>query len=143
MYGSRATVVVIGAGMGGLAAAIRLARRAVDVTVIEAQAYPGGKMRTVDSAAGPVDAGPTVMTMRHVFDELFEDCGDSLDDHVTLHRETVLARHWWPDGSTLDLLADPDDSAAAIRACAGPRAERDFRASPPARPASTPRSTPR
>ncbi len=127
MTGTDEKVVVIGAGMGGLAAAIRLAAAGLAVTVVEAHGAPGGKMRTVDSAAGPVDAGPTVMTMRHVFDDLFAAAGTTLDAHVTLHRETVLARHWWPDGSTLDLHADPEDSAAAIRAWGGPRAESDFR----------------
>jgi 1-hydroxycarotenoid 3,4-desaturase len=127
MTGTDEKVVVIGAGMGGLAAAIRLAAAGLAVTVVEAHGAPGGKMRTVDSAAGPVDAGPTVMTMRGVFDDLFAAAGTTLDAHVTLHRETVLARHWWPDGSTLDLHADAEESAAAIRAWGGPRAESDFR----------------
>ncbi len=120
-------VIVIGAGMGGLAAAMRLAHAGCDVTVIEAQDAPGGKMRTVPSAAGPVDAGPTVMTMRHVFDALFDETGDSLDARVTLVREPLLARHWWRDGSTLDLFDDPEASGAAVRAFAGPRAEAQFR----------------
>jgi 1-hydroxycarotenoid 3,4-desaturase len=121
-------IVVIGAGMGGLAAAARLANAGCDVTLVEAQGYPGGKMRTVDSPAGPVDAGPTVMTMRHVFDALFEDCSARLDDHVTLHREALLARHFWPDGSQLDLYDDPDRSADAVRSFAGPKSEAQFRA---------------
>jgi 1-hydroxycarotenoid 3,4-desaturase len=127
MAGTDDRVVVIGAGMGGLASAIRLAAAGLSVTVVEAHGSPGGKMRTVASAAGPVDAGPTVMTMRHVFDDLFEAAGTTLDAHVTLRRETVLARHWWHDGSTLDLHADPEESAAAIRAWGGLRAEADFR----------------
>ncbi len=120
-------VVVIGAGLGGLSAAIRLAHAGLDVTVLEAQDAPGGKMRTVPSVAGPVDAGPTVMTMRGVFDALFADVGARLEDHVTLEPDHILARHWWPDGSTLDLLADAEDSADAVRAFAGPKAERQFR----------------
>ena len=88
---------------------------------------PGGKMRTRSSVAGPVDIGPTVMTMRHVFEELFADAGTRLEDHVTLHADTILARHWWPDGSSLDLHADPGLSATAIRDFAGPKAEREFR----------------
>ena len=118
----------MGAGMGGLATAIRLAHAGCAVTVVEAQGYPGGKMRTVDSPAGPIDAGPTVMTMRHVFDALFADVGEALDDHVTLQAEPLLARHWWTDGSTLDLHADAEASAAAIRDFAGNSAEAEFQA---------------
>jgi 1-hydroxycarotenoid 3,4-desaturase len=125
---TRQKVVVIGAGVGGLAAALRLAHAGCDVTVLERTAGPGGKMRALPSVAGPVDAGPTVMTMRWVFDALFTDVGETLEDHVTLHPEPVIARHWWPDGSSLDLFSDPEASAAAIRALAGPRAEAEFRA---------------
>ena len=67
-------VVVIGAGIGGLSAAVRLATAGVQVTVIEAQSTPGGKMRVQPSAAGVVDAGPTVLTLRAVFDDLFARC---------------------------------------------------------------------
>ncbi|MCA2978463.1 MAG: FAD-dependent oxidoreductase, partial [Myxococcaceae bacterium] len=63
-------VIVVGAGMGGLAAALDLVRRGVRVTVLEAAPGPGGKMRVVDG----MDAGPTVFTMRWAFDGLFEDC---------------------------------------------------------------------
>ncbi len=128
MAGTARKVVVIGAGVGGLAAALRLAHAGCAVTVLEAAATPGGKMRTLPSVAGPVDAGPTVMTMRPVFEALFADVGERLSDHVTLHPEPLLARHWWPDGSSLDLFTDREASAAAIRAFAGPRAEAEFRA---------------
>lgn len=122
-----ARIIIIGAGLGGLAAAIRLAAAGHAVTVIEAASAPGGKMRTLPSAAGPVDAGPTVLTLRTVFEDLFASAGADLADHVTLTPQHVLARHWWPDGSTLDLHADPEASADAIGAFAGARAVRDFR----------------
>ena len=122
-----AQIVVIGAGTGGLAAALRLAARGADVTVVEAANTPGGKMRTVPSPAGPVDAGPTVLTMRQVFDDLFAAAGARLDDHVTLRREPMLARHWWPDGSSLDLWDDPERNAEALRTFAGARAADQFR----------------
>jgi 1-hydroxycarotenoid 3,4-desaturase len=124
----RIRAVVIGAGIGGLATAVRLSAAGFDVTVLERQSHIGGKIRTLPSAAGPVDAGPTVLTLRHVFDELFAVAGARLEDHVTLYPQATLARHFWPDGSRLDLHAGPDRSAAAIRDFAGPKAERQFRA---------------
>ena len=113
--------VVIGAGMGGLASAIRLAAAGYAVTVLDRASAPGGKARALPSVAGPVDAGPTVLTLRHVFDDLFALNGESLDDHVTLVPQPVLARHWWPDGATLDLTPDRAANAEAIRALSGPR----------------------
>lgn len=120
-------VVVIGAGMGGLATAIRLAAQGCAVTLVEAQAAPGGKMRTLPSPAGPVDAGPTVLTLRAVFDDLFALAGERLEDHLTLLPQTTLARHWWPDGSRLDLTGDPDTDADAIAAFAGQTEAQAFR----------------
>jgi 1-hydroxycarotenoid 3,4-desaturase len=125
---ARERAVVIGAGVGGLAAAARLARAGLAVTLLDRHPWPGGKMRTLPSPAGPVDAGPTVVTMKPVFEALFADCGARIDDHVSLVPEPLLARHYWPDGATLDLFADPEASAAAVRGFGGARAEADFRA---------------
>lgn len=119
-------VIVIGAGIAGLATAARLAHAGKDVLVFEQQDAPGGKMRTIPSAAGPVDAGPTVLTMRPVFDELFADLGERLDDHVTLIRQRIIARHFWKDGSTLDLHDTHEANRHAIRAFAGPRQAERF-----------------
>ncbi len=121
-------IVIIGAGIGGLAAAARLAHAGHAVTVLEAMATPGGKMRQVPSVAGPVDAGPTVLTMRPVFEALFADLGERLTDHLTLDALPVLARHYWADGATLDLMADQDQSVANVAAAFGPRAAAEFRA---------------
>ena len=111
--------VVVGAGMGGLAAAIDLAAHGWQVQVFEAAATVGGKMRQVRAGAGLVDAGPTVLTMRHVFDDLFALAGTPLDRHVQLEPMHILARHHWRDGSELDLFTDPEASARAIAAFAG------------------------
>lgn len=120
-------VVVIGAGMGGMAAACRLAKAGLAVTLIEALASPGGKMRTLASVAGPVDAGPTVLTLRAVFDDLFALAGERLDDHLTLIPQPVLARHWWDDGATLDLVPDAETNARAIAVMAGEAEAAGFR----------------
>ncbi|MCL4119338.1 UNVERIFIED_CONTAM: hypothetical protein GTU68_030695 [Idotea baltica] len=98
----------------------------MNVKVFETQATLGGKMRCVPSAAGPVDAGPTVLTLRPVFDALFSDLGERLDDHVTLIRQRVLARHFWNDGSHLDLYDSEEENIAAIQAFTGTRSARQF-----------------
>ena len=121
-------VVIIGAGIGGLAAAMRLAHSGCEVTVIERHDAPGGKMRLVDSLSGPIDAGPSALTMRFVFEELFDECGASLSDHARLLPLDVLARHRWSDGSTLDLFADAEMTREAIAGFAGTRAGQQFAA---------------
>ncbi len=124
---AREKIVVIGAGIGGLAAAIRLAAAGMDITLCEAHATPGGKLRALPSAAGPVDAGPTVLTLRGVFDDLFAAAGTTLEQHLALRPLTCLARHWWQDGPQLDLFADPQASADAIGQAFGARASAEFR----------------
>ncbi|MEM6824265.1 MAG: 1-hydroxycarotenoid 3,4-desaturase CrtD [Pseudomonadota bacterium] len=126
MEDPQSNIVVIGAGVGGLATAMLLSGNGARVTVVEAADAPGGKMRTLPSAAGPIDAGPTVLTLRPVFEELFASAGSRLEDHVTLHREPCLARHFWPDGTCLDLYDDPSESAAEVRAVFGTRVEAEF-----------------
>lgn len=121
-------IVIIGAGIAGLSAALRLSHQGCDVTVLEAHAAPGGKMRSFPSAAGPVDAGPTVLTMRPVFEALFADVGEVLGDHLTLSPLPVLARHYWDDGTCLDLAADPAQSRANIAEVFGTKAGADFAA---------------
>ena len=122
----RARVVVIGAGIAGLSTSLRLASAGLQVTLLERHAHAGGKIRTVPSAAGPVDAGPTVLTLRHVFDDLFAAADTKLEDHVTLIRQDILARHFWPDGSSLDLYADLRRSLRAIAGFAGPKSAQEF-----------------
>jgi 1-hydroxycarotenoid 3,4-desaturase len=112
-------VLVIGGGIGGLAAAIELASQGASVALFERQDRVGGKLREVVLAGRPVDAGPTVLTMRWVFDGLFEAAGRSLDSELGLDRSEMIARHAWTDGSRLDLYSDRERSAAAIAAFAG------------------------
>jgi 1-hydroxycarotenoid 3,4-desaturase len=121
-------VVVIGAGVAGLSAALTLAARGLDVTVVERASRPGGKLREVELDGRQVDSGPTVFTMRWVFDELFDLLGERLDDHLTLQPLNVLARHAWIDGGQLDLFADEERTADAIGDFAGRSDAEGFRA---------------
>lgn len=120
-------VIVIGAGVGGLTAAVDLARRGADVTVLESAAYPGGKIRHVQAAGVGIDAGPTVFTMRWIFQSLFSDAGARLEDYLELHTANLLARHAWRAGGMLDLFADIDRSADAIGAFAGAQDAQGYR----------------
>ena len=121
-------VVVIGAGTAGLAAALTLATRGIEVTVLERAARPGGKMREITLGGRAIDSGPTVFTMRWVFDELFGEAGQSLDDHLQLKPLDVLARHAWTDGSHLDLFSDEARSADAIGGFSGHADAEGYRA---------------
>lgn len=120
-------VIIVGAGMGGLAAAADLARRGCDVTVLDAATRPGGKMRQVEVAGRGVDAGPTVFTMRWIFEGLFADAGQRLDDHLDVVASELLARHAWRAGGRLDLFADIERSADAISRFASPADGQGYR----------------
>ena len=119
-------VAVVGAGVAGLTAAIDLAGWGFDVTLFERALTPGGKLREVSIDGIAMDAGPTVFTLRRVFDELFDDADDNLDSRIRMTRATVLARHAWTAHERLDLFADVASSTDAIGAFAGPQEAAGF-----------------
>jgi 1-hydroxycarotenoid 3,4-desaturase len=123
----KSRVVVVGAGVAGLASALALAARGFDVTVLERAAAPGGKMREVKIGPARIDSGPTVFTMRWVFEELFAGAGLNFADHVHLRPLSVLARHAWDDTTRLDLFADEARSADAIGDFAGAAEAKRYR----------------
>jgi 1-hydroxycarotenoid 3,4-desaturase len=112
------TAIVIGAGVGGLAAAIHLARAGRRVRLYERSASVGGKLRELVVGGRTILGGPSVLTMRWVFDELFDG---RLADYVTLLPVEPLCRHFFAGGATLDLHGDAERSRAAIAAFAGAR----------------------
>ena len=120
-------VIIVGAGIGGLASAISLASEGIPVVVVERSNHSGGKIRQEIIEGRPIDAGPTVLTMRWVFDELFERAGQHFDSHVRLKRSSRLARHFWPNGSRLDLYSDADRNVEAIADFAGWREAEGYR----------------
>ena len=122
----RKRVVIIGAGAGGLAAASDLAHAGVNVTVVDRAACEGGKMRQIEAGGVLIDAGPTVFTMRWVFEALFESGGRKFGEALDLTPASILARHAWRDGSQLDLHADIAASADAIGTFAGAQQARAY-----------------
>ncbi len=112
-------VVIVGAGIGGLASAVELTARGLDVQLFERAPAPGGKMREVAIGDARIDAGPTVLTMRWVFEELFAKAGTSLDAELRLEQAEIIARHAWSERERLDLFADLDRSADAVAKFAG------------------------
>ncbi len=107
-------IVIIGAGIGGLSAAIRLAAAGKRVLILEQAAQTGGKMGQFQAAGFRWDTGPSVITMRHVFAELFQSAGRQLEDYLTLQPVEPLTRYFYPDGVQLDMTRDWPALAAQI-----------------------------
>lgn len=107
-------IVVIGAGIGGLSAAIYLAARGQRVIVLEKNPYVGGKMAEVRAGGFRWDTGPSVITMRHVFEDLFAAAGRDLSDYLTLVPVDPLTRYFYPDGVVLDAAQSLTDMVRQI-----------------------------
>ncbi|MEO3775653.1 phytoene desaturase family protein [Micromonospora sp. B11E3] len=126
-----ARIVVVGAGVGGLAAAARLAATGHEVTVFERADTVGGKLGRYerDTPAGTFrfDTGPSLLTLPEVFHELFEATGAKLDEYLDLAPLDPIVRHVFPGGGpALDSCADPAEFAARIGAAFGDRAAADW-----------------
>jgi phytoene desaturase len=106
--------VVIGAGLGGLAAAVRLRARGDDVTLVEALDQPGGRARTFRRDGYTFDAGPTVITAPYLLEELFALAGRDMRDYVTLVPVDPFYRILFHDGSTFDYVGDEERLLAQI-----------------------------
>jgi 1-hydroxycarotenoid 3,4-desaturase len=133
-------VVVVGAGIGGLVSALLLAHSGARVTVIEGQSQCGGKLRqlwpgslgknTNSNEYQGIDSGPTVLTMKWVFEEIFASIGANLESELKLTQLSVLARHAWSEDSGQDqltLYADPLQSEDAVGRFAGSAELRRFK----------------
>ena len=124
--GSGLPIMVIGAGIGGLVAALDLAVAGREVILCEAASTPGGKLRQVQLGDRALDAGPTVLTLRPIFDSIFADAGASLAD-LPLRRLDILARHVWNTPEPFDLTSNIDQNASAISAYFGAAASSGYR----------------
>ena len=118
-----AEVLVVGAGVGGLAAALALAARGLAVRVVEAAERPGGKVGTVEVDGVVVETGPSVLTLPEVFAGLFDRAGLRFEDVVGLRRLDPGFRYRFPDGCVVEVAHDPNDTLARVRSALGAAAE--------------------
>ena len=123
-----AEILVLGAGVGGLVAALALAGRGAAVRVLDAAPRPGGKASVVQIDGVAVETGPSVLTLPEVFAEVFSRAGRRLEDVVGLRRLDPGFRYHYPDGCVLEVAHDPQDTLARVRAALGPAAEAELAA---------------
>ncbi|MEU5903699.1 phytoene desaturase family protein [Micromonospora sp. NPDC047467] len=114
-------VVVVGAGLGGLACALHLAGSGRQVTVLEREPVPGGRAGRLSVDGYDFDTGPTVLTMPDLIAEALGAVGEELRDWLDLTPLDPAYRAYYPDGSTLDVLTDTTRMAAEISRVCGPR----------------------
>jgi phytoene desaturase len=114
-------VVVVGAGLSGLSAAMQLAGRGLNVTVVERGDHPGGRVGRADVSGYRLDTGPTVLTMPDIIDDAFAALGEKLTDRLELLPVHPAYNARFADGATLRVHTEPAAMVAEIEAFAGRR----------------------
>src|SRR5690348_8729255 len=105
-------IIVIGAGIGGLSAAIRLAAQGHRVSVFERQPTVGGKLNQVVMDGFSFDTGPSLITMPHVLQDLFQAAQRRMEDYIELVPLDITCRYFYRDGLILNAWRDPSRLAA-------------------------------
>ena len=101
--------LVIGAGIAGLAIALRLKSKGYEVTVIEANAYPGGKISNLELNGYRFDTGPSLLTMPHLIDELFSLFNENPKDFFNYRNKDTICNYFWEDGTRFSAAADKEE----------------------------------
>ena len=120
VVGPTDSVVVVGAGLGGLSAALRLAGGGRRVTVLEREDVPGGRAGLLRDRGYSFDTGPTVLTMPELIADALDCVGEELSDWLTLDPVSPLYRARFADGSSMDVHADLEAMCAELEAVVGP-----------------------
>lgn len=114
---NRRHVIVIGSGLGGISAAISLAQEGYTVELHEKNPQIGGKLNVLKQDGYTFDLGPSILTLPHLFERLFERSGRKLSDYIPIRPLRPHWRNFFDDGMTVDLYPEPDRMAAeAIKA---------------------------
>jgi phytoene desaturase len=117
-------VAVIGAGIAGIASAIRLAHKGFEVSVFEANAYPGGKLSSFESKGYRFDAGPSLFTLPHLVEELFTLVGKNPSEFFEYQRLEEICKYFWEDKTQLTAWSDLDKFAQEVEEITGEPAEK-------------------
>ncbi len=121
--------VVIGAGIAGIASSIRLKLKGIDVAVFEANAYPGGKLAEFKEHGFRFDAGPSLFTLPHLVDELFELAGRRPEAYFNYEKLDTACHYFWDDGVTFFAPSNPRDfaeKASRVFQCSAEQVQRYF-----------------
>jgi phytoene desaturase len=117
--GSTDHVVIVGAGLAGLSAAMRLAGAGRKVTVVERESIPGGRAGLINDQGYAFDTGPTVLTMPDLIADCFDALGEDMNQWLELEPVSPLYRTFFPDGSQLDVHSDVDKMCEEIERVIG------------------------
>jgi diapolycopene oxygenase len=112
--GAGAAVAVVGAGLGGLSAAITLAQQGYAVRVFEKNAHAGGKLNVLEKDGFTFDLGPSILTLPHIFKRLFERSNRRMEDYLALRALRPHWRNFFEDGTKIDLYPEPDRMAEEL-----------------------------
>jgi hypothetical protein len=117
-------VAIIGAGIAGIASAIRLAHKGHDVSVLEANPYAGGKLSSFELHGYRFDAGPSLFTLPKLVTELFELVGKNPTDFFEYEQLNEVCRYFWEDKTRLTAWAEPQKFAEEVEKITGEPAEK-------------------
>ena len=117
-------IAIIGAGIAGIASAIRLAHKGFEVSVFEANAYAGGKLSSFELKGYRFDAGPSLFTLPNLVTELFELVGQNPADFFEYQQLTEICRYFWEDKTRLTAWAEPVKFAQEVEKITGEPAEK-------------------
>ena len=104
-------IVIIGSGIAGMAAAIRLKSVGYNVEIFEANSYAGGKLTAFESNGYRFDMGPSLFTMPNLIEELFEIAKKPIENYFTYKRKSIICNYFFEDGTKFSAPADKFDFA--------------------------------
>lgn len=109
-------ICVIGAGLGGLSAAIRLANKGFEVDLYEQNILPGGKAGEIKESGYRFDKGPSLLTMPFVIKDLFDECDENINDYLLIKKLDVICKYFYPDNTIINAYSDPAKFGKEIEA---------------------------